>query len=90
MAERSEETFLEKIVEKIHAAGDSSSSDSDDEKRKSSDSSLKPKIYRLFGREKPVHHVLGGGKCMNLSSSLFFNFLIFFLWFYGFMAFGFL
>ncbi|KAJ4832360.1 Reticulon-like protein B2 [Turnera subulata] len=64
-----EESLLEKIAEKIHGGDDSSSSsDSDnDEKKKtatseSSPSSLKAKVYRLFGREKPVHHVLGGGK----------------------------
>lgn len=28
----------------------------------SSPSSLKSKVYRLFGRERPVHKVLGGGK----------------------------
>ncbi|KAL1195568.1 Reticulon-like protein B4 [Cardamine amara subsp. amara] len=58
------ESFLEKIVEKIHGHGDSSSlSDSDDDKKSSSSSSsFKSKIYRLFGREKPVHKVLGGGK----------------------------
>ncbi|KAH0451111.1 hypothetical protein IEQ34_021803 [Dendrobium chrysotoxum] len=66
MAERSEETLLDKIEEKIHAVHDSSSSDSDDEKPKLSDSSLKHKIYRLFGREKPVHQVLGGGKPADL------------------------
>ncbi|CAH2080215.1 unnamed protein product [Thlaspi arvense] len=56
-----EESILEKIVEKIHGHGDSSSSyDSDDDKK--STSSFKSKIYRLFGREKPVHKVLGGGK----------------------------
>ncbi|KAE8705463.1 Reticulon-like protein B5 [Hibiscus syriacus] len=27
-----------------------------------SPSSIKAQIYRLFGRERPVHHVLGGGK----------------------------
>ncbi|KAG7548815.1 Reticulon [Arabidopsis suecica] len=60
-----EESILEKIVEKIHGHGDSSSlSDSDDDKKStsSSSSSFKSKIYRLFGREKPVHKVLGGGK----------------------------
>jgi hypothetical protein len=51
---------IESMMEKIHHH-DSSSSDSDDEKPESS-SSMKAKIYRLFGREKPVHHVLGGGK----------------------------
>uniref|UniRef100_A0A1J3CFA8 Reticulon-like protein n=1 Tax=Noccaea caerulescens TaxID=107243 RepID=A0A1J3CFA8_NOCCA len=55
------ESILEKIVEKIHGHDDSSSShDSDDDKKSSS--SFKSKIYRLFGREKPVHKVLGGGK----------------------------
>lgn len=57
------ESIMEKIADKIHGHddGSSSSSDSDDEK-KASPSSLKAKIYRLFGREKPVHNVLGGGK----------------------------
>lgn len=70
MAEHEEpkgESLMDKISEKIHGHDSSSSSDSDnDEKSKvkspSSPSSVKSKIYRLFGREKPVHHVLGGGK----------------------------
>ncbi|KAB1219518.1 Reticulon-like protein B5 [Morella rubra] len=67
MAEQSEsavstvESVMEKIGEKIHGS-DSSSSDSEDEKPVSSSSSVKDKIYRLFGREKPIHKVLGGGK----------------------------
>ncbi|XP_057513698.1 reticulon-like protein B4 [Actinidia eriantha] len=59
-----EESLLEKITEKLHGH-DSSSSDSDDEK-KSSPSSLKSKVYRIFGREKPVHKVFGGGKPADL------------------------
>ncbi|CAK9176933.1 unnamed protein product [Ilex paraguariensis] len=56
------ETVMEKISEKLHGH-DSSSSDSDDDKNHSSPvASVKTKIYRLFGREKPVHKVLGGGK----------------------------
>ncbi|CAL9149493.1 unnamed protein product [Musa hybrid cultivar] len=57
------ETLIEKIKEKIHG-GDSSSSDSDDEKSKASEvaEAVKSKIFRLFGREKPVHRILGGGK----------------------------
>ncbi|ESR52687.1 reticulon-like protein [Citrus sinensis] len=58
------ESVKEKITEKIHghdSSSSSSSSDSDDDK-KSSASSLKTKVFRLFGREKPVHKVLGGGK----------------------------
>lgn len=27
-------------------------------------SSVSSQFKRLFGREKPVHHILGGGKCM--------------------------
>lgn len=50
---------MEKIAEKIHGHDGSSSSDSDDEKKASS---IKTKIFRLFGREKPVHKVFGGGK----------------------------
>ncbi|CAN1178232.1 Reticulon-like protein B1 [Linum perenne] len=61
---------MDKISEKIHGGDDSSSSssdsDHDDKPKKSSSpaspSSVKSKIYRLFGREQPVHKVLGGGK----------------------------
>ena len=66
------ESLMDKISEKIHHGGDSSSSssssdDDDDKKEKKtkkpeSPSSMKSKVYRLFGREKPVHKVLGGGK----------------------------
>ncbi|KAK4262830.1 hypothetical protein QN277_028335 [Acacia crassicarpa] len=56
------ESLPEKISEKIHDRhSSSSSSDSGDEKHKSNPS-VQSKIFRLFGREKPVHHVLGGGK----------------------------
>lgn len=57
---KSSESLIEKIADKIHHHDDSSSSDSDDDKH--APSSFKSKIYRLFGREKPVHKVLGGGK----------------------------
>ncbi|GMH26708.1 hypothetical protein Nepgr_028551 [Nepenthes gracilis] len=53
------ESMMEKILDKIHG-DDSSSSGSDDDKP--SASSLKSKTYRLFGREKSVHKILGGGK----------------------------
>jgi len=61
------ESLMEKLSEKIHHKGDSSSSsssssDDENEKKSSSPSSLKSKVYRLFGRERPVHKVLGGGK----------------------------
>ncbi|XP_008805646.2 reticulon-like protein B3 [Phoenix dactylifera] len=68
MAEHSEESsskpesLMEKIADKLHGHDSSSSSDSDNEKSEPSASSVKAKIYRLFGREKPVHKVLGGGK----------------------------
>ncbi|KAI9108449.1 hypothetical protein K1719_020640 [Acacia pycnantha] len=56
------ESLPEKISEKIHDHhSSSSSSDSDDGKHKSTPS-VQSKIFRLFGREKPIHHVLGGGK----------------------------
>ncbi|KAK4771424.1 hypothetical protein SAY87_031956 [Trapa incisa] len=55
-------SLIEKIVEKIHGDGPSSSSDSEDEKP----SELKAKIFRLFGRERPVHQIFGGGKCPSL------------------------
>ncbi|MFQ6632268.1 hypothetical protein Gotur_009247 [Gossypium turneri] len=47
-----------KLAEKIH--GHDSSSDSDIDKP--SESSIKAKVFRLFGRERSVHHVFGGGK----------------------------
>ena len=72
MAEHKEEPVLESVMDKIsdkfHGGDSSSSSDSDDEKKKKGSSSassaeaMKAKIYRLFGRERPVHSVLGGGK----------------------------
>ncbi|KAL5226673.1 hypothetical protein ABZP36_014938 [Zizania latifolia] len=71
MAEHKEETVMDKISEKLHG-GDisSSSSDSDDDKKGSSTAAeaeaMKAKIYRLFGRERPVHSVLGGGKPADL------------------------
>lgn len=64
-----EESLMEKIAEKIHDHDSSSSSDSEHEKPESP-SALKAKIYRLFGREKPVHKVLGGGLRTFSSESL--------------------
>lgn len=78
MAEQSEdsgkttETLMEKIAEKIHGHDSSSSSDSESDNEKSAASSVKAKIYRIFGREQPVHKVLGGGKRMDISVSLSF------------------
>ena len=71
------ESLLEKVSEKIHdhdSSSSSSSSDSDSEKPVTS--AVKVKVYRLFGREKPVHSVLGGGKRMETSLSLSLSYLI--------------
>ncbi|CAI0546429.1 unnamed protein product [Linum tenue] len=60
------DSLVDKITEKIHghdgSSSSSSSSDSDDDRKPSKVDSVKSKIYRLFGRDKPVHKVLGGGK----------------------------
>ncbi|CAN4108336.1 unnamed protein product [Withania somnifera] len=62
------ESLLEKIADKFHGDDSSSSSDSDTEKKNPAakpeveQETLKNKVWRLFGREKPVHKVLGGGK----------------------------
>ncbi|CAI9274473.1 unnamed protein product [Lactuca saligna] len=54
------ESLMEKISDKIHGKDDSSSSsDSDDDNKISA---MKSKVFRMFGREKPVHNVFGGGK----------------------------
>ncbi|KZV41018.1 hypothetical protein F511_13994 [Dorcoceras hygrometricum] len=63
MADESEpasESMVDQITEKIksHDSSSSSSSDSDNDRDEKPDA----KIYRLFGRQKPVHKVLGGGK----------------------------
>ncbi|KAA3475235.1 reticulon-like protein B5 [Gossypium australe] len=62
MAEESErkqstvESVKGNIIGKIH---DHDSSLHSDHKNPSSPSFVKAKIYRVFGRERPVHHVLG-------------------------------
>lgn len=66
------DSVIEKISEKIH--GDDSSSSSSESESESeavkpeSPSTVKAKIFRLFGREKPVHQVLGGGKRKDLQA----------------------
>ncbi|TYH10240.1 hypothetical protein ES288_A07G163300v1 [Gossypium darwinii] len=65
MAEETEskQSAVESVMEKIHGHDSSSSLDSDsDHEKPASPISVKAKIYRLFGRERPLHHVLGGGK----------------------------
>ena len=67
------ESLLEKISGKIHDHDSSSSSDSDNDKTSATDS-FKSNVFRLFGREKPIHHVLGGGKRMRLPSFFLLSF----------------
>ncbi|KAG5565928.1 hypothetical protein RHGRI_001749 [Rhododendron griersonianum] len=76
------ESLMEKIADKLNV-DDSSSSDSDSAKKPASSppsvkpkatpstSSMKAKIYRMFGREKPVHKVFGGGKRVYVLESAF-------------------
>ena len=71
--ESAAESPMDKITEKISVHDSSSSSDSDNEKF----DAVKSKIFRLFGREKPVHKVLGGGKRKHT------NILSFVYLFYG-------
>ncbi|XP_050387668.1 reticulon-like protein B5 [Argentina anserina] len=61
---KAEQSLMEKISEKIHhESSSSSSSDSETEKvTPAEEETVKEKVFRLFGRERPVHHVLGGGK----------------------------
>ncbi|CAN1309079.1 Reticulon-like protein B5 [Linum perenne] len=59
------ESVIDKISEKIHSHDSSSSSSSDSDSDSDKDS-VKEKIFRLFGRERPVHHVLGGGKAADV------------------------
>ncbi|XP_061361331.1 reticulon-like protein B1 [Gastrolobium bilobum] len=62
------ESFVDKIEEKFHdhnSDSDSYSDSDDGNNNKKSNRPLPPakaKVYRLFGRDQPVHKVLGGGK----------------------------
>ncbi|CAN0874960.1 Reticulon-like protein B5 [Linum grandiflorum] len=66
------ESVIDKISEKIHSHDSSSSSssdsDSDSEKKEAPDSSasVKDKMFRLFGRERLVHHVLVEAKTVDV------------------------
>lgn len=55
------ESLMDKITDKIRDRDSSSSSDSDNDEH-SKREAIKAQMFRLFGREKPVHKVLGGGK----------------------------
>ncbi|KAF5451145.1 hypothetical protein F2P56_031434 [Juglans regia] len=58
------ESLLEKIARHDDDLLSSSDSDSDDSSKPFEAS--KSKIFRLFGREQPVHKVLGGGKSADV------------------------
>ncbi|MCD9640914.1 Reticulon-like protein B6 [Datura stramonium] len=66
-SEHKEESLMEKIADKIHFDRSLLYSNFDSEMKfvaapEASLSSVKDKISRLFGKEKPIHHVFGGGK----------------------------
>ncbi|KAI4348003.1 hypothetical protein L6164_008768 [Bauhinia variegata] len=55
--------LVDHVTESFNEGKSPASSDSDDCKAPPvKNTSLKSKVYRLFGRDKPVHKVLGGGK----------------------------
>lgn len=54
-----EDSLIEKVLDHKSSSSSSSSSDSDDDSKLSA---IKSNVFRLFGREKPVHKVFGGGK----------------------------
>lgn len=57
------ESVMDKIKEKLRHDGDSDGSSSSSSGSDSDISSkVKSKISRLFGRQKPLHSVFGGGK----------------------------
>ncbi|XP_050375874.1 reticulon-like protein B2 [Argentina anserina] len=64
------ESFMDKIEEKIHGQHDSPPAPEAVHHEKSggggSPRSLKDKVFRLFGRERSVHHVFGGGKLADI------------------------
>lgn len=70
--ESAAESLMEKISEKIRGHDSSSSSSDSDDDKPSPIEAVKSKIFRLFGREKPVHKVMGGGKGTNLDSLSFY------------------
>ncbi|XAR71679.1 hypothetical protein NMG60_11018064 [Bertholletia excelsa] len=57
------EPVMERITEEYH--DHDYTSDSDDDKS-SHPPAVKTKIYRLFGRERPLYMVLGGGKTADI------------------------
>jgi len=60
------ESVMEKVEDKIHESSLPASDVVHERSVGGSPSSLKAKVYRIFGREKPVHHVFGGGKLADV------------------------
>ncbi|CAN6718647.1 unnamed protein product [Malus baccata var. baccata] len=65
------ESLLDKVPDKIHGHDSSSALPPSEAVRDRGigggySASLKSKVNRLFGREKPVHHVFGGGKAADI------------------------
>ncbi|KAM7501682.1 hypothetical protein LguiB_000586 [Lonicera macranthoides] len=56
------ESLVEKIKDAVHKHSSSSSSSSSSDNENDINLLSHPKKKRLFGRQKPVHAVLGGGK----------------------------
>lgn len=71
------ESLVEKITEKFHGSDSSSSNSDGDVDIKSAAAAVKSKFYRLFGREKPVHKVLGGTRSAESHVLLVYNHSLF-------------
>ncbi|MED6218920.1 Reticulon-like protein B1 [Stylosanthes scabra] len=56
------ESLTEEISENLHSHHHSSSSDSNSPKPAASSSVKDDRVFRLFGRQKPLHSVFGAGK----------------------------
>ena len=78
MASEDTDSFVEKMEDKFHDHNSDSESYSDSDDDHATRPPVKTSgsnVYRLFGRDQPVHKVLGGGK-RNLHSFFFFAFLL--------------
>lgn len=71
------DSLLDKVQEAFHHGHSSDSSDETD-----GDKHKHPEKFHLFGRQKPVHSALGGGKRMNPIKSLPFVIVLFLCFLY--------
>ncbi|KAE9589083.1 hypothetical protein Lal_00000258 [Lupinus albus] len=62
MASVESESFIHNMDHNNIHNSSSSDSDSDHDQRRTPPASLKSNVYRLFGRQHPIHKVFGGGK----------------------------